>query len=335
MNRFIFALVLCFGILRAQPPAPPLLDCGQHGTSEIICGTRSPEDLELAPDGKHLIVSQFVKGGGLYLFDLQSKTFRKMEIRAELKAGWGDAACTGPVGDALATHGISLRKRTGGAMELFVVNHGARESIEMFELAKEQLIWRGCVISAQAYNDVAALPDGGFFATHPTALRTPDMDPFTGAASGYVSRWEPGTGETELAGTRFGYPNGVVASSDARFIYYNAWTAREVHKYDVAAGKDAMAIKLDFMPDNLTWMKNGHMLSAGVKGARGDCPVGSGSPCRQGFGVAEIDPATMIAKTLDTPAKTISGVSVALEVGKFIYVGAFEGERIARIPKLK
>ena len=31
-------------------------------------------------------------------------------------------------------HGISLLKRKDGAVQIFAVNHGGRESIEMFEL---------------------------------------------------------------------------------------------------------------------------------------------------------------------------------------------------------
>ncbi|MGH9646695.1 MAG: hypothetical protein ACRD4E_07765, partial [Bryobacteraceae bacterium] len=49
---------------KGGPPAPPLMECGVHGDIDIICGTRSPEDLELTPDGKSLIVSQFVNGPG-------------------------------------------------------------------------------------------------------------------------------------------------------------------------------------------------------------------------------------------------------------------------------
>ncbi len=65
-------------------------------------------------------------------------------------------------------------------------------------------------------------------------------------------------------------PNGILASADGHWIYYNAWTAREVHKYDVRAGKDVNVVKLNFMPDNLTWTKNGHMLAArNQKRARG------------------------------------------------------------------
>src|SRR5216684_5210016 len=101
-----------------QPPPPPLLACGTHGDVEIVCGTRSPEDLELTPDGKYLIVSQFVynrgvagEGAGLTLFDPAKKTFTKMAITPEpLLKDWGDPSCPGAIGDALAPHGISLSK---------------------------------------------------------------------------------------------------------------------------------------------------------------------------------------------------------------------------------
>ena len=129
-----------------QPPAPPLMECGTHGDVEILCGTRSPEDLEETPDGKYLIVSQFVNGrgsgagAGLVLLDLAKKTYTKIPITAEPRKDWGDAACPGPVIDAMVPHGISLGKRTGGAMQLYVVNHGGgRQSIEMFELKAERL----------------------------------------------------------------------------------------------------------------------------------------------------------------------------------------------------
>jgi len=135
-------------------------------------------------------------------------------------------------------------------------------------------------------------------------------------------------GEEELPGTRAGYPNGVVAGADGRYMYFNAWTAKEVHKYDLKDNKDVSTIKLDFMPDNLTWTKNKKMLAAGVKGVGGV----------QGFGVAEIDPATMKSITLfdsEGQGALISGVSVALESGNAMYVGAFSGDRVVRIPLKK
>jgi sugar lactone lactonase YvrE len=215
----------------------------------------------------------------------------------------------------------------------------------MYELKQSAgawtLAWHGCVLTKIAYNDVAALADGGFIATQPTALQSqspqgkgPGGDLFAGQPSGYVVRWTPGKGEAELPGTRAGYPNGVVASADGRTAYFAAWTAREIHKYDVGAGKEVGVTKLDFMPDNLTWTKKGQLLAAGVKGARGDCPAGSGVPCIQGFGVAAIDPARMTAKTVyDSQGKgaLIPGVSVAIQLDRAVYVGAFQGDRLVKI----
>jgi len=294
-------------------------------------------------------VSQFVNnrgvagaGAGLALFDPVKKTFTKLATTAEPLKDWGDPSCPGAIGDALVPHGTSISKRANGKIQLFVVNHGGRESIEMYEVKHEavtwSLAWHGCVVSTQAYNDVAALNDGGYIATHPTALQTPGTDVFAGQPSGYVSRWTPGKGEMELPGSHQGYPNGVIASPDGRYAFFNAWTAKEVHKYDVKEGKEIAMVKLDFMPDNLTWTKKGQILAAGVKGARGDCPAGSRTPCVQTFEVAQIDPANMAAKTIfDSQGKgaLISGVSVALEMGTAIYIGAFQGDRLVRIPYKK
>jgi SMP-30/Gluconolactonase/LRE-like region len=333
-----------------QPAAPALMECGVHGDIEILCGTNSPEDLELTPDGKYLIATQFINqgragaaGGGMEIFDLAKKTFSRMAETAEPDKSWGDPACPGPIGDALVSHGSSLAKRSNGVWELYVVNHGERQSIEMFELRPASgtwtLVWHGCEIALHDYNDVAILPDGGFAGTYPSGLsagRTgtaPD-----GGATGYVARWTPGKRESEIPGTRMRGPNGVVVSADGRYMYVNEFPARQVHKYDLDSGQEIGSIKVDFLPDNLTWTKEGHLLAAGVKGARGDCPEGSGRPCIQGFGIAEIDPAKMLARTIFDSANwdpLISSVSVALKVGGDLYVGAFRGDRIIKIPYKK
>jgi hypothetical protein len=318
-----------------------------HGDAEIICGAHSPEDLEVTPDGKYLVVAPFVTfrgaraaGIGLQLFDLEKQTFASLPLTSEPKRGWGDASCPGPIGAALAPHGISLAKRASGEVELYVVNHGGRESIEMYELDSRggawRGVWRGCVVVKKDANDVAALPDGSFFATEPTALGG-EGDIFDGHPTGYIVRWTPKDGETTLEGTNSGYPNGVLAGADGRYIYYNAWTTREVHKYDVRNAENVATAKLDFMPDNINWSAGGGILAAGIKGAQGDCPPGSGAPCIQEFGVASIGTGDMKAKTLfDSAGKgaLISGVSVAVKGGDAIYVGSFQGDRLVKIPAL-
>ena len=342
-----FAISVVTGM--AQQPlvqSSTLVPCGVHGEIEVICGTRQPEDLERAPDGKYLIATQYLNqgrggatGGGMVLFDLARKTFNKMDVKTKQDKSWGDPACPGPVGDRLVSHGSSLRKRPDGKWALYVVNHGGRESIEMFELKAAagswMLLWRGCELAQHDYNDVAILPDGGFVGTYPSGLSAG-----RGATgpTGYVARWTRGKGESEVPGTRMRAPNGVVVSVDGRYMYVNEFVARRVRKYDLANGMEIGSVGVDFLPDNLTWTEDGRLLVAGVKGARGDCPAGSGKSCIDSFGVAEIDPSGMEARPIfDSTGSEplISGVSSALKAGDSVYLGAFLGDRIVKIPYRK
>jgi len=348
-----FACLLAGPVLKAQSSQPALLSCGStQGNAEILCGTDAPEDLELTPDGKYLIVSQFArvkdsdKGEGLALFNLATKTFSKMSIAVVPDKSWGDSNCPGPVGDLLEPHGISLTRRKDGTMELYAINHNSRDSMEMFELKPDgaawSLIWHGCEVTSKEFNDVAALPDGSFISSHPTSLMTDPHDEalrYSGKPIGTVVHWTQANGERELPGTRVGYPNGVVVSADGRYMYLDAWTAREIHKYDLQQEKDVQVIKVPFMPDNLSWIgkswEGAHRLTAaGVMNVSGECPQGSGKLCVQQFGVAEIDPATMKFSVVYQSSRgtpLIAGASEALQVKDALYIGAYKGDRLVKI----
>lgn len=354
LTGVLILAVLAAALLAQQkgPAMPPPLPCGLHGDAEVICGTRGPEDLELTPDSKFLIVPNFALGGqapnsaqfGLQLFDIAKKSFAKLTPTTERLQDWGDPACPGPVGDALVAHGTSLVKRANGRQQLYVVNHGGgRQSIEMFELkpagASWSLAWHGCVVSHEEFNDVAALTDGSFVATQPQAIPAPadakgKQSPFSGQVTGYLVRWTPARGVVELPGTRTAYPNGVVATPDGRTAYYAVYGAREARRYDLRAQKETGLVKLDFMPDNLTWTRKGNLLAAGIKGIAGECPAGSGQFCRQAFTVGYIDAGKMTQKVAyDSNGKgnLIPGVSVALQAGNDVYIGAFEGDRLVKV----
>ncbi|MGV3592922.1 MAG: SMP-30/gluconolactonase/LRE family protein, partial [Gammaproteobacteria bacterium] len=235
------ALALLPAPAGAQPGAfnPPLLDCGTQGDAEIVCGTRAPEDFETTPDGKYLVIAKFgqVVDTALDLFNLDTHAFTPLPMTAEKKEGWGDPACRESIGLQTGAHGLSLTQRTSGEWQLYVVNHNVRESIEMFELQADgaawKLVWRGCVLAQEPYNDVAALPDGGFVATRPQAIMQEGQDLFAGAPSGNVARWSAGGGEVVLPGTEYGYPNGVMVPPDGRHAYISGWTTRSFHRYDL------------------------------------------------------------------------------------------------------
>lgn len=326
-------LLTCLPLLAQRGAPPQLLSCGPHADLEVLCGTQAPEDLELTPDGDYLILSQFAmagNGAGMALFDLNDKTFTNMTIVTEPDSAWGAPSCPGPMTEPIRAHGISLGMH-GGDPALYVVNHNGREAIEMFGLREAgntwELVWHGCVVGSSDYNDVAILPDGGFVATRPTALQEPGGRGGLGeGVSGNVARWTPGQGETILPNSGAAYPNGVVADTDGRYAYIAAWTGREVRKYDLRTNTQVAIASLDFMPDNLTWTPDGQLLAAGIAGFGGAA----------GFGLARVNPESLEAMNLDQPADAamaITGVSVGLEVGDAIYVGAYQGDRLVRIDR--
>lgn len=339
----IVAGVLLAAAAQAQPGSrnPPLMACGKQGEADIICGARAPEDFEVTPDGKFLIVGKMMKGEntGFDLFDLAAQKFAVLPLESEAKAGWGEANCKSDVNKEIAPHGISLAKRTSGEWQLFVVNHTGREAMEMYELkpagASWKLVWHGCVMADKAYNDVAGMADGGFVATRPQAIQKEGQDLFKGEPSGNVAVWKPGATEQVLPGTEIGYPNGVVLSKDGRYAYISGWTSKSLHQYDLMAKKEVKKTPLSFMPDNITWTAHNTMLVAGIQNINGNCPATSEIPCLQGFGVAEIDPATLSARMVhDITGKAwITGVATAIEAGGSIYVGAFQGDRIVKLPR--
>ena len=327
----------------AQPGAlnPPTLDCGVQGEAEIICGTRAPEDFEVTPDGRFLIVAKFgpVVDQSLDLFNLDTQTFTALPLSAENTSGWGVSACAVSIGAQAGAHGLSLSQRASGEWQLYVVNHNVRESIEMYELLPDgdsyKLVWRGCVIAEQPYNDVAALPDGSFVATRPQAIQTQGQDLFAGAPTGNVAVWTAAAGEQVLPGSEYGYPNGVLVSEDGRYAYISGWTTRDFHQYDLVNKQEVKKAAFTFMPDNLTWTPAGKILAAGINGVSGNCPADSEFSCLQGMVVAEVDPATLdITVIYDNAGKAlINGTSVAIEVNDSVYVGSFQGDRLVKLPR--
>ena len=83
------------------------------------------------------------------------------------------ADCPGPVDLAtFVAHGLDLQRQDANRYRLYVTNHGARESVEVFDIETAQspptIAWVGCVaLSARAPADgVAILADGGFMVTN-------------------------------------------------------------------------------------------------------------------------------------------------------------------------
>jgi hypothetical protein len=319
-------------------PQPPLLDCGQQGAVQVVCGTRAPEDFEITPDDSYLVVAKMGRGEdqALDIFNLQTGQFTALPLSAEKLPGWGDPACTESLDIRVGAHGLSLSQRSSGEWQLYVVNHLERESMEMFELLPDgdawQLVWHGCVLADKPYNDVAALADGSFVATRPQAIQQEGQNLFAGEPSGNVAIWRAGSGEQVLPGSDYAYPNGVLVSGDGTTAYISGWTSSSFHRYDLNQQRETGRIELGFMPDNLTWTPRGTILAAGIKGVSGNCPAESAVPCIQSAMVAEVNPQTLqMEMVFDSAGQAlISGTSVAIEADGNFYIGSFQGNRLLK-----
>jgi hypothetical protein len=334
-----------------RPPAEPQ-SCVTTNGAVSVCGLVGPEDVELLKDGHTLVVSELPAdfahphGPGLMLVDLASNTSRPLPIRVDREAGWGDESCTAPPSVGLSTHGIHLSTRTDGRTQLLVVNHSEGESIQAFELIGDkgsyQAIWRGCTaFSGGAFNDVAALPGGGFVATVMLDKNlVKDQNPLdfmlSGKKTGYLVEWHPQTGYTRLPQSEAALNNGVQVSKDGRYIYFTAWTSRQVQRYDRSHQLITGAVDTPFYPDNISVHSDGSFLVTGIDdmNAFRECTKAEAGFCSKllAFSVANFDADAMkITPYYHGAAGTLAGGSVGLRVGDRLYMGTYTGDRMVSV----
>ena len=326
--------------------APPCV--ASHGITPI-CGVHGPEDIEVLPDGKHLLVSElagdFIHAvdPALLVVDLATDRVHALPMQSKPETGWGEDSCKAPPAH-MGSHGIHLSKRDDGRMEVLAVNHVERESIEAIELMHNSSgyagVWHGCVTHPTGlFNDVAATGDGGFVATimmekSLNAQKDATEIILSGKDTGYLVEWHPGRSLVRLPNSEAPLNNGIQLSKDRRFIYFNAWSAGQVRKYDRQAQRVVKVVDVPFQPDNLSVRGDGTLLVTGIDDLRSwkACVLGHRAFCEMGFTVMTLDPDTWTTKLLYHGAPGIlSGASVAVEVKDKLYVGTFMGDRLLKI----
>lgn len=361
-----FAAILSVGLLACGDPLPPIETCEATETLEPICGFQNPEDLAVLPEGDFLLVSQFgsmdgAEPGSIALFDWKSREHRQLfprldegkafpvsqsgKVRRSPTEGWGSPDCPGEPDEAFAPHGIQLSRRGDGRLQLLVVNHGGRETIEFFEVLRNgsdvELPWRGCAIPPpDSYiNSVVATPEGGFLATHMFPKSSGSLSllkGMAGFATGYVLEWSPGAGFTRVPGTDVAMPNGIELSPDGKIIYLNVYLGSEFKKIRRSDGKTLASIELA-QPDNVRWNADGsRLLVASHTGSFPDmlaCQEQETGSCPLGFEIVSIDPDDLSRVTLvANEGPPMGAATVAVQVGNDLYLGTFKGDRLARAP---
>lgn len=242
-------------------------------------------------------------------------------------------------------HGIDVKLRPDGRTELYVVNHGGNESVEVFEVdldaPRPSLKWIGGVRlpGNAAGNDVATVDDGFVVSTagDPEGRSVVSVEQaIAGDDTGGVLEWSPDRGWAALPGTQINTANGVAISPDGQWLYIGGWNSRCLRKVRrSSANPDPTTVNVSIMVDNLTWTASGRLLAAGTYGtSMQEFLEGhfSGNP-RLGIPsrVISVDPETLAAEQLiDYGPDTFGAATTALQVGREIWVGTARDQGLAR-----
>lgn len=336
----ITLLALPLFLLAQAPPqapaAPPCVPGGQY-----VCGQTAPEDLVLVPGGEWMVATAFAGQGGIKIINTKDKTttvgYPSANAKEQLDAKTYNT-CPG-VPDAqhksnFRTHGVALREGRNSVHTVYVVNHGQRESIEVFEMdAKVRppvLTWIGCVVAPEpiGLNEVVPLPDGGFISTDFMA-RNIDAGArgraMAGEKNGALWDWHAGKGWTKVPGSEASAANGLEISKDGKTLYVAAWGSQSFFR--MSYGQTPVKrddVMLGFRADNVRWAPDGSLFVTG-QGGTGQA---------QTTNVVKIDPQSLkVTEVVNRPnAPEFGAGTVAVQIGREIWIGSFRGDRILVVP---
>jgi hypothetical protein len=357
MNAPIYALpqTLLILLIICLMPVTANADekCESFGDYQYVCGPESAEDLVLVPSTDLIIASGFGTDAPFYLIDPREKSWSTLMPTDMSKATQNKAylsACPGaPVIDNLVTHGLHIRAGQNGHSTLYVVAHGGREAIEVFDVnangASPVLTWTGCVMTPDAMeaNSLTSLKDGSLLITIPLEHGKTLGDAMAHTLTGSVYSWSPGDKDMKIVqGTELPYGNGIEVSADETEFYvastglFNVIAYSNTNPAKVLRTTETMA----FVPDNLHMGHDGRLITAGLVADYPACGTIGGAEvfelakfaaCPRPFIVKAINPQTMETEDLaKSPAhENFSNITMGLQVGNELWIGTFSGDRIA------
>jgi sugar lactone lactonase YvrE len=340
--------------LIAATAGPRAAGCDPVGDIRFVCGQAGPEDLVGVPGTAWLIASAYGAEGGLHLIDTKAasstRLFPSATARERLDAKTYDS-CPGPLEgtdrEKFRTHGLYL-KPGRNVHTLYVVHHGARESVEVFELdvrPKQPVVtWIGCAVAPEpiGLNAVVALPDGGFAASNfdprpaPGARGGFSAALLEGRTNGELWEWHTRTGWKKVPGSDAAGANGLEISKDGKWYYVAQWGNRSfmrLSRGQTPPQRDE--IPLGFRVDNVRWAPDGSLFVAGQGGADvGRGRGAGGNPPVMTSVVGKVDPKTMTYQEIVNypTSPEVSFATVAVQIGDELWVGSSRGDRVARYP---
>jgi hypothetical protein len=319
------------------------VDCNAVGDVEFVCGQAGPEDLAVVPGAEWVVAGGDTgSDGAMRLIRVNDRTttilFPGATSRERPDTKTYDS-CPGPIDTAekeslkFRSHGLSIRAGKSAVHTLYMVHHGSRESIEVFELdagaGPPIATWVGCVVAPDpiGLNAVVGLPDGGFVATNFSGREEVAARPRVSAGenTGELWEWHKGTGWNKIPGSETSGPNGVELSKDGKWLYIAAFGTQSLVRLSRGqASVTRETIPLGFRVDNIRWAPDGSLFAAGPGGV---------APA-QASNVVKVDPRTLkVQPLIRYPYNdTFRFGTVAIQVGAEIWLGSNRGDRIARFP---
>jgi hypothetical protein len=324
---------------------------GQHP----VCGLQNPEDVVALPGTGWLLASELVRPGNppgsIVAFRLdnhdaftvvgpQKPVERLIDPILEANA----KICPGPLPpDGLAPHGMELVDEGKKPWILLVVNHGAREAIEIYDVTPTEtapsLRWLGCIPLPDGFaaNDVAALEDGEVVASatrsHGFGSALTMLRFALGLSTGDALDWTPDDGWRHVEGSAVGVPNGIAVRGDDR-LFVADWSGSKLVRIDRATGKRA-EVALPHHPDNLSWTTDGRLLIAGQVGSTRiafGCLDAKVRNCGQPWSVVEVDPDTLAVRGIvEGDGREFGAASSAILTEGTLVIGTWAGDRVLRL----
>jgi hypothetical protein len=331
MSRYVFPYVLVLSLFSTNGFAAQT--CDPDGEVQFVCGPINPEDLYQIPDTPWVIASGRVSDveGPIYAVNIRNHSSQVIfpenaALPKQDTATYQD--CPGPNTSSFQPHGLTLREGNGGMHTLYVVGHGEREAIEVFNLDIRgdvpSLGWVGCIVAPEGtkrINSISALPNGAIAATN--------FD----TAGGELWEWHPARGWAEVPGSQMPGPNGLVSSADGQWFYIGGWSDQAL----VRLSRGRTPIEIDTVPvgfnvDNVRWGTDGAIVVAGHVTQCDDS-----NPCELAVArVVKVNPLTLnVQQLVDYKGNDFFRLgTVAIEVDDEIWVGGIRGSLgIARFPQ--
>ena len=335
-------LLLCLPEAASAQPA-----CEPAGGLQFVCGPKNAEDLVLVPGTRWILSSGLADGASFFLIDSRGGAWRPLTFAVKPDVAFSNCPSP-PVVTNFHSHGLSIRDIGRGISRLLVVGHGAREAIEVFDVAAgadgPSLTWRGCVPmpNGLAANSVASFADGSIVATVLLMPGRSFTDSVEKRPTGAVFEWTPGSkGFVQVIGTDLPGNNGIEVSPDGREFYVVSSGLQTVVAFSHSnpARQLRSTRPLPFTPDNIHRGPDGRLFTAGMAN---DVPECGGTPgpehdlsrlstCPRGTIAAAIDARTFQHEIIvETPAvPAFSNATMVLPVERQFWLGTFSGDRIA------